>query len=387
MFFFQICLNTQSPAIYHQVLVCSIHRIITQKRLPWWPEVKMLYPKSNELRDLFIKTLNYVMQSGCMVSAHTPLKLIQSLNLKERVGNPLKGVAKGSSSSSTDEGGFHKHLLLCIVRLINADPLLMLNNQGKAGHEMQSSTLELINGLVSLLHPPSVTDVAMEAMDALLTLHHPDKIEMWNPESPINTFWDVSSQVLYSMSQKLTSKQHLIVNYTDILKWLRKILECRNQFLKRHKDCANVGSQVPLCKQAHLKLEGVFFLYLWSIDPEAVLVAMSCFSLLCEESDIRAGTDEFSASYLLPNYHVYEELAQASTMLPTGRAAMQKKIMALLRKIDTCTQGVRQSWDDTYHIWDSTTVALLHFPKYKVEDLQQTDAFHRIGKRRASHHR
>jgi neurofibromin 1 len=46
---------------------------------------------------------------------------------------------------------------------------------------MQSSTLELINGLVSLLHPPSVADVAMEAMDALLTLHHPDKIEMWNP--------------------------------------------------------------------------------------------------------------------------------------------------------------------------------------------------------------
>jgi len=60
---------------------------------------------------------------------------------------------------------------------------------------MQSSTLELINGLVSLLHPPSVADVAMEAMDALLTLHHPDQIEMWNPESPINTFWDVSSQV------------------------------------------------------------------------------------------------------------------------------------------------------------------------------------------------
>ncbi len=150
----------------------------------------MLYSKSNELRDLFIKTLTYVMQTGCMVSAHTPLKMIQSLNLKERVGK-----FKGSSSSGGDEGGFHKHLLLCIVRLINADPLLMLNNQGKAGHEIQQSTLELINGLVSLLHPPSVTDVAMEAMEALLTLHHPDKIEMWNPESPINTFWDVSSQV------------------------------------------------------------------------------------------------------------------------------------------------------------------------------------------------
>ena len=41
------------------------------------------------------------------------------------------------------------------------------------------------------------------------------------------------------------------------------------------------------CRQAHIKLEVVYFMYLWSIDMEAVLVAMSCFSLLCEEADIR----------------------------------------------------------------------------------------------------
>lgn len=34
-------------------------------------------------------------------------------------------------------------------------------------------------------------DVAQEAMEALLVLHHPEKIEVWNPEAPINTFWDV----------------------------------------------------------------------------------------------------------------------------------------------------------------------------------------------------
>lgn len=36
-------------------------------------------------------------------------------------------------------------------------------------------------------------DVAQEAMEALLVLHQPEKIEMWNPEAPINTFWDVRS--------------------------------------------------------------------------------------------------------------------------------------------------------------------------------------------------
>jgi hypothetical protein len=34
----------------------------------------------------------------------------------------------------------------------------------------------------------------------------------------------------------------------------------------------------------------------------------------------------------------FQELAQASTTLPPGRAALQKKIMGLLRKIDSCNQ-------------------------------------------------
>lgn len=64
----------------------------------------------------------------------------------------------------------------------------------------------------------------------------------------------------------------------------------------------------------------VFFMYLWSIDLEAVVVAMSCFALLCEEADVRCGTDEgAAATTLLPNYTVYQELAIASTLLTTGR--------------------------------------------------------------------
>lgn len=62
-----------------------------------------------------------------------------------------------------------------------------------------------------------------------------------------------SSQVLFSISQKLI--QHQILNYTDILKWLREILVCRNEFLSRHKEYANVGSHIPICKQANIKLE------------------------------------------------------------------------------------------------------------------------------------
>lgn len=161
----------------------------------------MVYARSSELRGLFTDTLNKATQGYI---AHTPLRMITSLTLKSKDTQ--------SRLIRPEEGHAHKALLLLMVRLIHADPLLLLNSQGKAGHEVQSSTLELINGLVSLVHQPTMPDVAQEAMEALLALHSPDKIEMWNPEAPINTFWDVSSQVLFSISQKLI--QHQIANYT-----------------------------------------------------------------------------------------------------------------------------------------------------------------------------
>ena len=106
------------------------------------------------------------------------------------------------------------YIFVIPVRLIHADPMLMLNPQGKPAHEVQSSTLELINGLVSLVQNPTIPDVSNEAMDALLVLHQPEKIEMWNPEAPINTFWDLSSQVLlFSMSKKCADQKNREIKY------------------------------------------------------------------------------------------------------------------------------------------------------------------------------
>ena len=73
-------------------------------------------------------------------------------------------------------------------------------------------------------------------------------------------------------------------------------------------------------------------MYLWSIDIDAVLVSMSCFALLCEEADIRCSWDEVTATvtYLLPNYHVYQELAAASTILTTGNCIFVFITLAIL---------------------------------------------------------
>lgn len=345
----KVCLMLSSPSAYHYVIVTSLLRIVVQRRLPWWPQTDLVYVRSAELRSLFTDTLNKATQGYI---AHTPLRMITSLTLKSKDTQ--------NRMQRQDDGHQHKTLLLAMVKLIHADPMLLLQHNGQ---DVQISTLELINGLVSLVHQPTMPDVAEEAMEALLALHAPEKIEMWNPEAPINTFWDVSSQVLFSISQKLI--QHQIGNYPDVLKWLREILVCRNSFLLKHKEYANVGSQINICQQAHIKLEVVFFLYLWTADLEAVVTSLSCFGLLCEEADIRCIAEDLSPSYILPNYALYMDLAQAATTLQPashatsesrfcfyehtqGRAVMQKHIMSLLRRIEHCVNGVQPAWEETF---------------------------------------
>merc|ERR1719208_546111 len=79
----KVCLNTNSPCIYHHVLVSALYRIITQPRLPWWPQIDMLYSKSAELRAMFTESLNRVIQGY----QHQPAKMIPKPIVTLKIGN------------------------------------------------------------------------------------------------------------------------------------------------------------------------------------------------------------------------------------------------------------------------------------------------------------
>lgn len=83
-----------------------------------------------------------------------------------------------------------------------------------------------------------------------------------------------------------------------------------------------MGSAIPICRQAQTKLEVCLYMFLWSPDTEAVLVAMSCFRHLCEEADIRSTADEVSVQTILPNYATFSELASVSNMMGTGQCTI-----------------------------------------------------------------
>uniref|UniRef100_A0A8P4K0N9 Neurofibromin n=1 Tax=Dicentrarchus labrax TaxID=13489 RepID=A0A8P4K0N9_DICLA len=359
---FKVCLAASSPSTFHFVLVNSLHRIITNSHLDWWPKIDAVYCYSGELRFMFSDTLNRVIQG---VGTHAPLRMTPSLTFKGKMTTSLKFKEKATELDTRS----YKCLLLALVKLIHADPKLMLHNPVKQAPEMQSSTAELITGLVQLVPLNNTTQLSQEAMEALLVLHQPETIELWNPDAPIETFWDISSQVLFLICRKLIGQQ--MVNGTEVLKWLREILICRNKFLLKNKECATMGGGIPICRQAQTKLEVCLYMFLWSPDTEAVLVAMSCFRHLCEEADIRSAADEVPVQTILPNYATFSELASVSNMMGTGRSTLQKRVMALLRRIEHPTPGNIEAWEDTYGKWDQATKQILNFPKNKADDGQE----------------
>lgn len=232
-----------------------------------------------------------------------------------------------------------------------------------------------------------------------------------------------------------------MLSSTEILKWLREILICRNKFLLKNKQAdrsschflflygvgcdipssgntsqipmdheellrtctpgtslrrgkgnssmdsaAGYSGTPPICRQAQTKLEVALYMFLWSPDTEAVLVAMSCFRHLCEEADIRCGVDEVSVHNFLPNYNTFMEFASVSNMMSTGRTALQKRVMALLRRIEHPTAGNTEAWEDTHAKWEQATKLILNYPKAKMEDGQAAESLHKtIVKRRMSH--
>ncbi|XP_075993756.1 neurofibromin isoform X2 [Genypterus blacodes] len=358
----EVCLASSSPSTFHFVLVNSLHRIITNSHLDWWPKIDAVYCYSGKLRLMFADTLTRVVQG---VGTHAPLRMTPSLTFKGKMTTSLKFKEKATDLDTRS----YKCLLLALVKLIHADPKLMLHNPVKQTAEIQSSTAELITGLVQLVPLTNTTQLSQEAMEALLVLHQPETIELWNPDAPIETFWDISSQVLFLICRKLIAQS--MVNGTEVLKWLREILICRNKFLHKNKESATMGGGIPICRQAQTKLEVCLYMFLWSSDTEAVLVAMSCFRHLCEEADIRSTADEVPVQTILPNYATFSELASVSNMMGTGRSTLQKRVMALLRRIEHPTPGNIEAWEDTYSKWDQVTKQILNFPKNKADDGQQ----------------
>ncbi|KRX68358.1 Neurofibromin, partial [Trichinella sp. T9] len=420
---FRICLNAHTVVPHQLVLVMALYRIAVQARLPWWPKIDLVYSRSGELLQMFNETLSRVCQGvsvvGCLLptpssttcqpsshgqtsTTHMPLRVTHSLHrmtgkLKEKslagsqpsatggagggaggggcVGGCTVASAAsvssltGNANSSSVEDGCQQ-LLFWLIRLMCIEPTLFLHHGPESTSTVapSSSTAELISGLVNLVgNSNQMPELAQEAMEAILCLHHPENIRMWHPDSTFTTvqsLWYISSQLLFYICQKLLQFQ--LANFSETLRWLRQLLVYRNLYLLSNREIANYGSSEQLCKQAAQKLETVCFVYLWSLDNDTAITALSVFRILCEEAEIRCSGDELPVEYA-----DHAELASATNLQTVGRVVLQKSINSYLKKLIIPSAGCCEAWEATYRYWEALTKFLKAYPKSKQEDSYQ----------------
>ena len=78
---------------------------------------------------------------------------------------------------------------------------------------------------------------------------------------------------------------------------------------------------------------------LWSSEQDIVLLAMECFALMNEEAHLVMTLDGGSQIHPAPLNIAYYRFGNESQKVTTGRTALQKRIMAILRQVNIGTPG------------------------------------------------
>ena len=239
----------------------------------------------------------------------------------------------------------HYQLIQWIIKLYSLDPYLAFYfKHDNSTHE----SLQLMTGLVSLVQHHSPPHLPLNASQILLKLHEPQNIELWDPNSTMSAFWEISGQVTYSITQKLFSRK--ANEPLQLLKLLREILHYRTVFLRKHSSEASQGVNSKVSQQLYTMLETVLLLFLRNTDTEAVHVAMSCFKFLVTEAELVTNPTEPAGIPYAANLRPYKQLEEISQTMQIGRAAQQKRIRSILKDL-VHTPGSALAWEDTYSSW------------------------------------
>ncbi|XP_046839575.1 neurofibromin-like isoform X2 [Xenia sp. Carnegie-2017] len=351
---FDDCLSSTAPVLFNVVYVKGLYTIVRQKPLKWWPTLKVMYSKAESIRNLFERTLE-------------KFRALDNFQSGSRMSVLYKGKEKRGKEEEQSSMKAEKDLMLWLVRLFRIEPSFAFYSTESKSFEIHQSSQKLLFGLVQMtLSSQFGKELSQEASQTLLDLHSPENVLLWNPLDTVYSFWEISSECILFIGNSL-------VNHGSkdlwLLKYLKKLMACRDQYIGKNKDDPNFSCQSMIASSARVKLEEVFLQYLWNPESEAILTSLSCLKFLCTEINIVSNhsMDNIAQFNLMSSiFSVYEELADLANGISTGRLALQKRIMALLRNVKVQTPGNKEAWDNTFIRWKKLTSALANFPKEEI---------------------
>lgn len=195
------------------------------------------------------------------------------------------------------------------------------------------------------------------AAECLFKLHAPDYIMLWGaPEKFMESFWKISSQVLFTLARQLLDTRERDINLRKLLDLLKRLLISRNKFLEQHRDVATHGIDTRERLQASIGLEVALLVLLCSSDTDICNLSIDCFGLLCTEVHLTERLDDPQPSSItiVENIACYTELTN-HTGVVTGRKSQQRRIRRLLRTINHSSPGMLAAWEEAWKRWKFMT--------------------------------
>nr|CAB3264303.1 neurofibromin [Phallusia mammillata] len=346
------CASSSSSVNHKMVLVQAMYCISVQPSLPWWPKIDVLYCYGSDIRKIFC---DCVMKLQAQV--HTSPRSTQSLREK------MERMNVGLKRSSQDDSLTYRDLLRVILQLVQGNPTVFLHNLGTTSQQIHSEVFDFFSHLLTLFSVRSNSNLqlSMESLGALLHLHDPRNILLWNPESPMTTFWEISSYVMSSVCDKLLTNQMVTSREVTLqsVKWLQQVLGCRIEFLLHNHHRAGAVNSTDTVKKTKFKLEMTLLEHLWHSDDEVVAVVLSCFQGLYEETELRWSFDDYMGGRLGTERHeAYRELSAASLLAEDE--VIQEKVRAVFRRLAKFPPACLEAWEDTLTKWEAKTHTLTY---------------------------
>uniref|UniRef100_F6W3W9 Uncharacterized protein n=1 Tax=Ciona intestinalis TaxID=7719 RepID=F6W3W9_CIOIN len=293
---------------------------------PWWPCMDGMLVYGPDVRKIFY---------DCSAKTQTlyqtsPNKVIFTPTLREKMNVSLK--------RSQDDSPSCKDLLHVILQLVHQNPSFILHNMGGSPQQIHQNLSEFFNTLVSLIDLKNTPNIpcSLASLEALVRLNEPQCVVGWNPEYMMVTYWEISSNVILTICEKVLTQQMMMSPdmLSHAIKWLNKMLAYRIEFLVQNHDKPGVNNKADVVKRAQLKTELVLLEQLWNSNPEIVLIALNCFHCLNEENEIKWSLNEFTMARLFPdNHEVYHHLSSCDVC----EDGIQIKVAKKLRLVNKFT--------------------------------------------------
>ncbi|KAI0182148.1 GTPase [Hypoxylon sp. FL1284] len=321
----QSCLNSSAPHPFKIAIIQACSYFARQ-------------PNAEDYRRLFAEIAGYIQNR---------LKAMSAMSADMYMGDRHSQRKTSETSPSTTS-------VICnILNFLDASPKTLFEAAPAESPDAEQFYEEIFEAFVSCLVTANETIRALASGLARKLLAPNGVLSALRKSKRLDShsfgikFWRLTSLVLMEMCEK-----HEQQDDDALLKSIHGYLESRLLLLSSIQELSVVSEDIPERIATSTRLETLFLTSLCSADIDTCQLVTSCIGLFNEECRILDSTVDASktASLLLRNGEIFGEIASPDFRF-TGMMAFQKRIRALLRRMQYPSVGILDAWEKAFDKW------------------------------------